>query len=161
MTLIRLSVPADDGAIWQVLEPVIRAGETYALPRDWDRDAALAFWAQPGHSVYVAEDEGEIVGTYFLRANKKGPGDHVANCGYVTGEAAQGKGVARAMLEHSLETARLSGFRAMQFNAVVATNLRALDIWQKAGFEITGANRDAFRHPESGFVDTLILYRRL
>jgi ribosomal protein S18 acetylase RimI-like enzyme len=125
------------------------------------RDAALAYWFSADHEVFVAEDVGEIVGTYFLRANHGESGTQVANCGYMTRPSATGRGVAGAMCTHSLERARASGFRAMQFNFVVATNERAIRLWQRLGFEIVGRLPGAFRHPSHGFVDALVMYRRL
>src|SRR5579863_8669446 len=116
--LIRPPTANDANAIWEILEPVIRAGETYPLPRDMTREHALAFWNSPGHEVFVAEEAGEILGTYFLRKNQQGGGSHVANCGYMTAPRAAGRGVARAMCAHSLVRARQRGFRAMQFNFV-------------------------------------------
>lgn len=106
---IRLTEAASGAALWRILEPAIRAGETYALPRGMDRDAALAYWCAPAHAVFEARQGGEIVGTYYLRANQQGGGAHVANCGYMTAPWATGRGVARAMGLHSLEQARLRG----------------------------------------------------
>ena len=151
----------DEDAIWAILEAVIRAGETYPLPRDMDRESALAYWFSPGHEVFVAEDGGEIVGTYFLKANHKGGGAHVANCGYMTAPHATGRGVARAMCAHSLERARERGFRAMQFNFVVSTNERAVRLWQSFGFEIVGRLPLVFEHPKLGFVDAFVMHRQL
>lgn len=158
---IRAARSADEDAIWTVLEPIIRAGETYALPRDWSREAVLAYWSSPGHDVFVAEDAGVVVGTYFLCANHLGGGAHVANAGYATGQNAQGKGVARAMCEHSMSYARERGFRAMQFNFVIATNTRAVALWQKMGFSLVGTLPGAFAHPTVGDVDALVMYRKL
>jgi ribosomal protein S18 acetylase RimI-like enzyme len=125
------------------------------------REDALAYWNSPGHEVFVAEEMGEILGTYYLRANQKGGGAHVANCGYMTAPWASGRGVARAMCQHSLEHARLRGFRAMQFNFVVSSNERAVRLWQSMGFEITGRLPAAFMHPSLGTVDALVMYRQL
>ena len=140
---------------------MLRAGETYTQPRDITREDALAYWHRPDHEVFVAEDGGEIVGTYLLRENQAGGGSHVANCGYMTAPAAEGRGVARAMLEHSLDRARTRAFRAMQFNFVVSTNERAIKTWQAYGFEIVGRLPCAFNHPRQGFVDALVMYRPL
>jgi L-amino acid N-acyltransferase YncA len=120
--LIRLARPTDANRIWEIIEPVIRAGETYALPRDMTKELALAYWMGSDRETFVAEDDGQIVGTYYLRANQQGGGDHVANCGYITAAESMGRGVARTMSEHSLSAARAKGFRAMQFNLVVSTN---------------------------------------
>jgi GNAT superfamily N-acetyltransferase len=159
--LIRRATAGDDDAIWAILEPILRAGETYTLPRDTDKKTALAFWRSTEHEDFVAEENGEIVGTYFLRANQKGGGEHVANCGYMTAPSATGRGVARAMCAHSLERARERGFRAMQFNLVVSTNERALRLWQSFEFEIVGHLPKAFLHPTLGYVDAYIMYRHL
>lgn len=157
----RAAGPADDDAIWRILEPMIRAGETYTLPRDLDRAAALAYWSAPGHAVFVAGDGSDLLGTYFLRANQRGGGAHVANCGYVTAAEAAGRGVAAAMCAHSLDQARARGFRAMQFNFVVSTNQRAVALWQRLGFDIVGRLPQAFDHPHLGPVDAFVMYRML
>lgn len=151
----------DDDAIWVILEPILREGETYALPRDWSRREALAYWRAPGHAVFVAQDASEILGTYYLRPNQKGGGAHVANCGYATHPLARGRGVARAMCVHSLELARRQGFTAMQFNFVVATNERAVALWTGLGFDAVGRLPRAFQHPRLGYVDALVMYRAL
>jgi GNAT superfamily N-acetyltransferase len=161
LTLIRSAQTKDRDAVWAIIEPVVRAGETYTQPRDISRDAALAYWFRDDHDVFVAEREGEIVGTYFLCANQGGGGSHVANCGYMTSPLVQGHGVGRAMLEHSLTHARARGFRAMQFNFVVSTNERAVRTWQAYGFEIVGRLPGAFDHPTLGFVDALVMYKQL
>jgi ribosomal protein S18 acetylase RimI-like enzyme len=151
-----------DAAIWAILEPVIRAGETYPLPREMSETDALGFWMAKGHEPFVAEDpHGRMLGTYFLRGNQLGAGGHVANCGYVTATGAEGRGVARKMCAHSLEHAKARGFRSMQFNFVVSTNERAVRLWENCGFRIVGRLPGAFEHPKLGFVDALVMYRDL
>ncbi len=159
--LIRTAGSEDEDAIWEILEPVLRAGETYTLPRDLSREDALSYWFAPGHDVFVADEEGAILGTYYLRANQRGGGSHVANCGYVTAQHATGRGIARAMCLHSLDVARRGGFRAMQFNFVVSTNERAVQLWTSLGFDTVGRLPGAFLHPTLGYVDALVLYRSL
>ena len=158
---IRAATAADASAIWAALEPVFRSGETYAMPRDITRDAALEYWFSPTHEVFVAEADGEVVGTYYIRANQAGGGNHVANCGYVTSPATQGRGIARRMLEHSLAHARNRGFLAMQFNFVVSTNERAIETWKRYGFAVIGTLPRAYNHPTRGLVDALVMYRAL
>jgi RimJ/RimL family protein N-acetyltransferase len=163
---IRPAGAIDADGIWRVLEPMIRAGETYPLPQDMRRDDALAHWFQPAHEVFVAVDPlaetaESIVGTFYLRANSTAGAGHVANCGYVTAPRATGRGVARAMCLFSFERARERGFRAMQFNLVVATNQAAVHLWQSCGMEIVGRLPKAFRHPTNGYVDAIVMYRLL
>jgi L-amino acid N-acyltransferase YncA len=159
--VIRKATRQDDEAIWRILEPVLRAGESYTLPREMSREDALAYWFSPGHETFVAEEDGAILGAYYLRANQRGGGAHVANCGYMTARHATGRGVARAMCQHSLDTARERGFRAMQFNFVVSTNNRAVRLWASLGFATAGRLPEAFLHPARGYVDALVMYRAL
>ena len=159
--LIRPAAPADAAAVWRILAPMIRAGETYPLPREMSETEALAYWFQPSHAVFVAEAEGRLLGTYYLRANQTGGGAHVANCGYVTAADATGRGVAQAMCKHSLEEARRRGFRAMQFNFVLASNERAVRLWTHMGFATVGRIPQAFAHPTRGFVDALVMWREI
>ena len=159
--VIRPARASDHDAIWAILEPTFRAGETYPIPRDISRADALAYWRTPGHHVFVAEQSGAIVGTYYLRANNRGGGAHVANCGYMVAPDAAGRGVARAMCAHSLEAARDRGFASMQFNFVIASNERAVRLWQACGFTVAGRLPQAFQHPRLGLVDALIMMRAL
>ena len=161
MPAIRPATTADDDAIWAILEPTFRAGETYPIARDINRADALGYWRADGNEVFVAEQDGRILGTYYLRANNRGGGAHVANCGYMTAVGATGRGVARAMCTDSLERARERGFTAMQFNFVIASNERAVRLWQSCGFAIVGRLPQAFQHPRLGLVDALVMVRAL
>ncbi len=158
---VRPSSLEDADTVWKILEPTIRAGETYTLPRDFTREHALEYWYAPNHETFVAEENGEILGAYYLRANQQGGGSHVANCGYMTAPWAAGRGVAGAMCSHSLDRARDRGFRAMQFNIVISTNEVAVRLWQKFGFEIVGRLPEAFHHPKQGYVDAFVMHRKL
>lgn len=157
--LIRPARPEDAAAIWAIIGPTIRAGETYTLDRDMSERDALAYWLGPDKESFVAELDGAVLGTYYLRANQAGGGRHVCNCGYMTAAAASGRGIARRMCEHSLALAKARGYRAMQFNFVVSTNTRAVRLWQSLGFAIVGRLPGAFAHPVHGDVDALVMFR--
>ena len=158
---IRPASPVDSLGVWRILEPTIRAGETYALDRNMSETDAIAYWMTGERETFVAEESGEIVGTYYIRPNQAGGGNHICNCGYMTGLAETGRGVGRAMCQHSLEHARQRGYRGMQFNFVISTNTRAIALWQSFGFEIVGRLPGAFNHPAFGFVDALVMFRAL
>jgi len=159
--LIRKAGAADARAIAAIILPVIREGATYTLDPGMSEADALAYWLGPDKETFVAEEAGEIVGTYYMRPNQAGGGAHVCNCGYMTGAAATGRGVAARMCEHSLEHARARGYRAMQFNFVVATNERAIRLWRRMGFDVVGRLPGAFHHPTAGYVDALVMFRAL
>jgi ribosomal protein S18 acetylase RimI-like enzyme len=158
---IRKAEPRDAAAIAEIILPTFREGSTYTVDPDISEADARAYWLSPDKETFVAEDAGVIVGTYIMRPNQAGGGRHVCNCGYMTRAGATGRGIARAMCLHSLGHARSRGYRAMQFNFVVATNERAVRLWQSLGFEIVGRLPGAFRHPVHGYVDALVMYQTL
>jgi RimJ/RimL family protein N-acetyltransferase len=148
--------------VWTILAPVFAAGETYAFPQDMTEERTREVWTAPPKQAFVAvEDDGRIVGTYFLRPNFEGPEAHVCNGGYVVALSAQGRGVAAAMCRHSQRQAMEQGFRAMQFNMVVSTNRRAVELWKRMGFTIVGTLPEAFRHPTFGYVDAYVMHKFL
>lgn len=158
---IRRAEAADAEGIAAIIVPTIREGTTYALDASMTEADALSYWTGPGKETFVAEEDGVIVGTYYLRPNHAGGGGHVCNCGYMTSAAATGRGIARRMCEHSIERARAQEYRAMQFNLVVSTNERAVRLWLSMGFEIVGRLPLAFRHPTAGHVDAFVMYQQL
>ena len=159
--LIRTAQPEDAPAIWSIIEPIIRAGETYTLDHDMTEEHALAYWMGPDKETFVAEEGGIVLGTYYMRPNQAGGGRHVCNCGFIVNDKASGRGIAGRMCEHALSHARSRGYRGMQFNFVVSTNERAIRLWQKLGFEIVGRLPLAFHHPVQGHVDALVMFQSL
>ncbi|USI72617.1 GNAT family N-acetyltransferase [Sphingomonas morindae] len=158
---IRPLAAQDAPALLAITAPVVRAGETYALPPDMSEAAMCAYWRAADKESVVAEADGRVLGLAYVRANQPGGGAHVANAGFMVAAEAQGRGIARALAAHVLDRARARGFAAMQFNFVVATNTRAVRLWQSLGFVEIGRVPEGFRHPREGLVDVLILHRRL
>ncbi|MEL7043184.1 MAG: N-acetyltransferase [Pseudomonadota bacterium] len=158
---VRQANAADYVAIAKIIIPVFRSGETYTIEPEISEADAIAYWTAPEKTTFVALVDGEVLGTYYIKANQAGGGRHVCNCGYMTSDAATGRGIASAMCEHSLSVAKSLGFKAMQFNFVVSNNLGAIRLWKKFGFETVGRLPAAFHHPSEGYVDALIMYRAL
>lgn len=159
--VIREAGEADWPRIWALFQEVAARGDVFAYDEATTEEAARKLWFNPPSVCYVAELKEELAGTYFLRPNQPGRGSHVANGGYMVSPLARNLGVASAMCEDSLDTARRLGFTAMQFNFVIATNKAALRVWEKHGFAVAGRLPGAFRHRELGFVDALIMFRKL
>ena len=158
---IRPASAQDDGAIWALFQEVARAGDAFAFDEHTTREEALRLWRGRGSAAYVALLDGEVAGSYYIKPNQPGRGAHVCNAGYMVAARARGRGVGRAMGEHSLQEAKRLGYHAMQYNFVVATNTAAVELWKRLGFEVVGKLRQAFRHPQRGLVDALVLYRLL
>lgn len=159
--IIRPATPADADAVWSIFREVVSSGDTFAFGPETPRDEALRIWMEIPRVTYVAEIDGDVLGSYYVKTNQPGLGDHVCNAGYMVADRARGCGVGRALCEHSIEEARRLGYRAMQFNLVVATNVGAVRLWERMGFDVVGRLPDAFRHARDGFVDALVMYRRL
>ena len=159
---IRPYASADWPALWALLEPVFRAGDTFPHDPAISEAEARALWLDPADVVMVAETaSGSLAGTYYLRPNSLCLGAHVANAGYVVATAMQRRGLGSRLCQHSLQEARRRGYRLMQFNLVVSTNTAGIRCWQRNGFRIAGTLPGAFRHQRLGYVDALVMVQSL
>jgi L-amino acid N-acyltransferase YncA len=161
--LIREATAADWPAIWPFLHHNVAAGETYTYPRDLGEEQARSLWmlAPPGRTlVAVDEATGAVLGSAKMNPNHMGPASHIAGASFMVDPAAGGRGVGRALGEHVLARAKAEGYRAMQFNAVVESNTRAVALWKSLGFEVVATLPEAFRHPALGYVGLHIMYQR-
>ncbi len=159
--MIRPMTQTDFEQFWPQFEAIIRAQHTYAFDANMSRQAAYKVWCELPFATFVLEQDGQILGSYYIKPNAQGPGSHVCNCGYMVSDFARGQGVARRLCEHSQHYAVEHGFKAMQFNSVVSTNQVAVALWQKLGFTTIGTIPRGYQHPEHGLVDCLIMYKWL
>jgi len=147
--------------IWEIFQRTIQSGDTYVYPANTSKEEALAMWFNETVKTFVAVKDKKVLGTYIIKSNFPGRGSHIANCSYMVSPEAFGFGLGRTMGEHSIEFARSSGYRGMQFNIVVSSNIRAISLWKSLGFEVIGVTPDGFNHATLGYVDTCIMYKRL
>ena len=141
---------ADFDQIWPIFRDIVSTGDTYVYRAQISRDEAKKVWMDPKFRTFIAKDDGKVVGAYVIRPNHRDLGDHIANAAYIVARAHQNNGIGKKMALHSFEQAKLSGYRAMQFNYVVSTNERAVKLWQSLGFEIIGTVPDGHQHQELG-----------
>ena len=158
---IREATEQDFEAIWPIFQKIVAAGETYAYPQDTTKDEALKIWLHAPRKTFVALENDQVLGTYYIKTNQPGSGSDVCNCGYMVSALARGKGVATAMCAHSQKVAVELGYKAMQFNFVAATNEGAVRLWHRLSFETVGRLPQAFNHPRQGYVDALVMYKWL
>ncbi|NEB81301.1 GNAT family N-acetyltransferase [Streptomyces sp. SID14478] len=158
---IRDARDGDWERIWPFWRQIVRAGETYAWDPDTTEPEARALWTGPGRRVFVVTDgSGALVASAYVKANYGGPAADLANAGFMVDPAHAGHGYGRALAEHVLAAARADGYRAMVFNAVVATN-PAVHLWSSLGFTVVGTIPDAFDHPRHGRVALHVMQRTL
>ena len=161
MIEIRPATSADKPAIWRIIHAVISTGDTYVFDPETPEDEMLDYWFAPDKHVYVAEENKNVLGAFWLKPNYPGLGSHVCNAAYMVSPDNAGKGIGRKMAEFSLDEARRLGFTAMQFNFVVSSNTAAVKLWQSIGMEIIGEIPDAFNHRELGLTNAYVMYRKL
>jgi len=158
---IREATERDRDVIWEIFRATVAPGDAFVYDPNTPREEAMAYWFANGTRTYVAEEDGKVVGSYILRPNRPGLGNHVANAGFMVEPTARRSGIGRAMGEHALNEARRLGYRAMQFNFVISTNESAVRLWQRLGFKIVGTLPDVFRHSKKGLVDAYVMFRSL
>jgi L-amino acid N-acyltransferase YncA len=161
MITIRPATPQDFEKIWPFFHEIVAAGDTYTYAPDTSKEQAFQLWMTLPRQTFVAEEDGNILGSYYIKTNQSGGGEHVCNCGYMVSSLARGRGLASMMCEHSQSIAKELGYLAMQFNFVVSTNEGAVRLWTKLGFDTVGRLPKAFHHPVQGFVDALVMYKWL
>lgn len=158
---IRKANPSDYDSIWEIFSEVIQTGDTYVFDPNTPKSELQKHWFADYMNTFVAEENGQILGTYILKPNQLGLGNHIANCSYMVSSKAQGKGIGSTLCEHSIQFAKESGYFGIQFNIVVSTNTRAVELWKKFGFQIIGTTPKGFRHASLGMVDTYIMFKEL
>lgn len=161
--LIRDAEAVDWPAIWPFLRDIVAAGDTYTWPRDVTEEQARSMWMlePPGRTVVAVAEDGTVLGSAKMNPNHLGPASHISSASFMVDPAYSGRGVGRALGEHVLDLARAEGYRAMQFNAVVETNTRAVALWRALGFEVLATLPEGFHHPSGRYVGLHIMYRRL
>ena len=157
----RKATETDQDKVWEIFSKVIETGDTYVFDPNTPKEDLKKHWFAAHMETFVIEDNRQILGTYIIKPNQLGLGNHIANCSYMVHPNAQGKGIGKKLCEHSLQIAKERNFEGIQFNCVVSTNKGAVELWKKYGFEINGTTPNGFRHTKLGLVDTYIMYKKL
>ena len=146
---------------WITFSQIVHAQETYAIDPEITYQHAFDLWCVRPLKTFVFESQGNLLGSYYLKANGEGPSNHICNCGYMVNAAFRGQGIAKRLCEHSQAVAVQLGFKAMQFNAVVSANTAALHLWKKLGYRILGNIPKGYKHKQLGYVDCYVMHKFL
>ncbi|MEU3554641.1 GNAT family N-acetyltransferase [Streptomyces fragilis] len=159
---IREATGDDWAGIWPFFRRIVAAGETYPYPPALGEQEARGWWVLPApdRTVVAVADDGRIVGSAKMNCNASRAGNaaHMASASFMVDPDHHGRGVGRALCAYVIAWARGSGFRAIQFNAVVETNTRAVRLYESLGFRVVGTVPEAFRHPVHGLVGVHVMH---
>ena len=146
----------DVAAMCEIWNEVVAAGKAFPQTDLLDPEAAEDFFASQTKTV-VAVDESRVLGVYILHPNDVGRKAHVGNASFAVSAEARGRGVGRMLVADALESLSSCGFRAMQFNAVVASNAAAIHLYESLGMRRVGTIPEGFRSVD-GYEDMHIYY---
>ncbi len=158
---IREATQNDYDAIWEIFKNVIKTGDTYVFDPNTKKEDLSIHWLASHMKTYVLAEGEKTLGTYIIKPNQIDLGSHIANCSYMVHPNYHGKGIGKMLCEHSLENAKKIGYKALQFNSVVSTNIPAVKLWKKYGFKIIGTIPKGFKHSSLGYVDAYIMYKEI
>lgn len=157
--IVREYAHADWPQVWPIVREIVRAGETFTYDPAMTEQQARDIWVMgPPAITLVAVDGDQVVGTANSYANRQGPGAHVSTASFMVAADARGAGIGTALCRSVMAWAAERGFTGMQFNAVAASNHRAIDLYRRLGFEIVGTVPGGFRHPAVGRVGLHVMY---
>lgn len=159
--MIRRATIEDYEAVWEIFHLVVQTEDTFIFSANTRKEDLQEHWFASYMHTNVYEIKKKILGTYIVQPNQVSLRNHIANASYMVHPNAQGKGIGKKLCEHSLNLAKDLGFIAMQFNMVVCTNISAIALWKKLGFEIIGTTPKGFKHKKIGLIDTYIMYKTL
>lgn len=159
--LIRPARQSDLDALWELWNGVMQERVFFPHLPETSRKEIERSWLNFNNHLYVSEAKGEIDGGYALKANQPGYGSHIANAAYMVNPNARGSGLGHKLCIHSIKSANQLGFRGLQFNMVVSSNLPAIKVWESHGFKKIGKVPDGFYHYQKGYIDAYIYFRDL
>jgi GNAT superfamily N-acetyltransferase len=161
--IVREAEDADWQAIWPFLHEIVAAGDSFSYDPGLTELQSRQMWmvGTPGRTVVAVYDQGPVVGTANMYANRPGPGAHIASGNVMVDGQYRGRGIGRRLLEYVVGWSRTEGFQGIQFNAVAASNVNAVGLYESLGFTVVGTVPGAFRHPALGDVGLHIMFKPL
>ena len=157
---IRSYRETDIPSMVRVWNEVVEEGVAFPQLDFLDEESGRAFFAAQTYCA-VAEDDGTVVGLYILHPNNVGRCGHIANASYAVDSACRGKHVGEKLVTDCLEKARSHGFKLMQFNAVVESNVHARHLYERLGFTQLGVIPGGFRMKDGHYEDICPYYHTL
>ncbi|MBR1805574.1 MAG: GNAT family N-acetyltransferase [Selenomonadaceae bacterium] len=137
----------------EVWNEVVRDGVAFPQEDELDETSGDEFFRAQSFTGLAVDDSGEILALYILHPNNVGRCAHIANASYAVRSDMRGRHLGELIVKHSIAKAGELGFRILQFNAVVATNVHARHLYRRLGFTELGTIPEGFRMPDGSYAD--------
>ena len=157
---IRQYTPADLPEMIAIWNEVVSAGDAFPQEEMLGAESGAAFFAQQSYTG-VAEENGEIFGLYILHPNNVGRCGHICNASYAVRSDARGRHIGEQLVLDCIAQGKAHGFRVLQFNAVVESNVHARHLYERLGFAQLGVIEGGFRMPDGAYVNICPYWRSL
>ena len=157
---IRAYIPDDLPEMCRIWNEVVEEGIAFPQEECLTAETGADFFAQQTYAA-VAEENGSIFGLYILHPNNVGRCGHICNASYAVSSESRGKHIGERLVLDCLAQGKAHGFRVLQFNAVVESNIHARHLYERLGFEQLGTIKGGFRMKNGEYVNICPYYKTL
>ena len=159
--IIRQYQPADLPAMISIWNRVVEDGVAFPQEELLTPETGAAFFAEQSHAAVAVDDGGAVVGLYILHPNNVGRCGHICNASYAVSADCRGRHIGEKLVLDCLRMGRELGFRVLQFNAVVESNVHARHLYRRLGFVQLGTIPGGFRMKDGRYENICPYYREL
>lgn len=152
----------DAEAAASIWNQVVEDGEAFPQMELLTAESGDEFFREQSFTGLACDaDSGEVLGLYILHPNNTGRCGHICNASYAVRRDVRGCHIGEKLVNHCMQKGKELGFRILQFNAVVASNIYALRLYEKLGFVRLGTIPGGFLMKDGHYEDIIVHYHVL
>ena len=158
--MVREYVQDDLKDMIRIWNEVVEEGTAFPQEEYLDMESGAEFFSSQSYTG-VAEEDGKVLGLYILHPNNIGRCGHICNASYAVASKARGRHIGEKLVTDCLKKGRELGFRVLQFNAVVESNIHARHLYERLGFIQLGTIPGGFRMKDGHYENICPYYHEL
>ena len=158
---IRAYTAQDVPEMVRIWNEIVEDGVAFPQEELLDAQTGAEFFAAQTYNAVAADESGRIYGLYILHPNNVGRCGHICNASYAVEREARGLHIGEKLVSDCLAQGKAHGFRVLQFNAVVASNIHARHLYERLGFRQLGVIPGGFRMKDGHYEDICPYYHVL
>lgn len=159
--IVRKCEPGDLQAMIDIWNEVVDDGIAFPQEELLDMQTGADFFASQTYAAVAVNNSGEICGLYILHPNNIGRCGHICNASYAVSSHCRGQHIGEKLVLDCLEQAKKHGFKILQFNAVVESNIHARHLYERLGFIQLGVIPGGFRMKDGRYENICPYYHEL